>query len=359
MECNKTFISIKQLEEQDISADKICSILFQLYDELAINEQAIKVDDLKSFRSHMNTLLDRILKLYKANEDDLSKLALFKRIEDKEKNVEDYLNKINDLEEEIKSLDKLNIELKEKTSHYQDVLNKNKKLEEENKMLKERLLELDKIDLGALENLNNKILQNINKKEEEYNKITNDKEELDEKLKELDNKYMKANQILEDLNNKYILGKTQINRIEEKNKELENLMKENEDLLSKRDSLKKLTDKTNELTDINNTIKQEIKTMNDILGKEETDDNDCQLKKLESLHVDVSDLLEDYLVNNYIYEIEDEINLNDMGLLDYLEFMNKYILNTRSNMESYYKTTKRIYKIISRENKTARKNDDE
>lgn len=360
MECNKTFISIKQLEQQDISADKICSILFQLYDELAIDDQAIAVDDLKAFRSHMNTLLDRILKLYKANEDRLSKLALFKRIEDKEKSVEEYLNKINELEEDIKRLDKANLDLKEKTSMYDEILNKNNELEEENRLLKERLTKLETIDLKALEEDNELLLNTVETKEKEYNKIVENKEGLDHKLEDLDKKYVEVNQLVDELTDQYNQGFEQLTLLQEKSSELEELIKENEELLNQKETLEELTKKTNELENVNNTIKDEIKSMNGILGRESIDEDDKQhIRRLESIKIDVSQLLEEFLINNPIEEIEEEVELNNLGLWDYLNLVDNYIYKTRTYMTSYLNTTKNIYKIISIKNSTTRYDEDD
>lgn len=358
MECNKTFISIKQLEQQDISADKICSILFQLYDELAIDEKATTVDDLKAFRSHMNTLLDRILKLYKTNEESLSKLALFKRIEDKEKNVEEYLNKINELEENIKLLDKVNIELKEKTSMYDEILDKNNALEEENKVLKEKLAKLEVLDLDALEESNKQLTSILETKEKEYTKIVEYKEQLDHKLEELDKKYAEASELVDILTQQYNDGCDELTLLQQKSNELEELVIENKELLSKRESLEELTKKTNELENVNNTIKDEIKSMNGILGRENIDeDNHSHIRRLEAIRVDISQLLEEYLINNQIDEIEEE--LDNLDLIDYLNLVDNYIYKTRTYMTSYLNTTKNIYKIISIKNSTARKDEDD
>ena len=154
MECNKTFISIKQLEEQDICAEKICSLLSQLYDELAIFEHALEVNDLNAFRSSMSILLNRVLNLYKKNEDSLSKSGVFQRIKNREQEVEDYQQKVEELKEELVKIEELNKELKDKTKQYDDIKEENTKIEEENKKLLEKVKEIEKKNLEKREEEN-------------------------------------------------------------------------------------------------------------------------------------------------------------------------------------------------------------
>lgn len=358
MECNKTFISIKQLEQQDISADKICSILFQLYDELAISPSSIEVNDIKAFRSHMNTLLDRILKLYKANEGELSKLALFQRIEAKEKEIEDYKEKINSLEEEIEQSDILNQKLLDQTKEYKSLKEKNDELTKENVELKERLKELSKIDLKILKDENNLILEEIKTIQTEYDHIT---EEILNNTKVLEQSVENYNELVKN-NNITILKieelEQQLSTLQQQKKQLEEEKTKYENQKQNLKTLKEIKTELESLQDVNNKLEDKISELEKIIGNN-SEENYLQLQKLKDTQLEVLKLLKEYSINNNIKDIEEQLELEETNIFDYIEKMNQFIVATKQSMNQYYTIALEVRKIIAIENSTAREEDDE
>lgn len=357
MECNRTFISIKQLEEQDISAEKICSLLSQLYDDLAGYEHALEVNDLNAFRSHMSTLLNRVLNLYKTNEDSLSKSGVFQRIKNRELEVEEYQRKVDDLKEELEKIDELNHELKDKTKDYNQIKDKNKELESQNQELKAKIKELEKINLEKLEEDNKNLENYISQKEESYKTLNEDNKNLKNQLEDLRIKYDQVLDIYKENKKQNEQLSIEINEISRKEEELRQEKELNKDKLEKLEKLENIQKEVNSIKDNNKALDSKIDELEDILGIGSNDEI-VHLDRLNSMRNRTNEYLKEYLKNNEIEELEEQIDLNGMDIIQYLHFIDNLVINNRRSITTYYNLTLELRTMISEAISTSREDDD-
>lgn len=228
MECNNTFILIKQKEEQNLSAEDVCQIMNELFMELTQNTSTLQVNDMSVFRNSMDYLLENILPLYENNVEEFKNYPFFQMMNNQKEKIVFYQQQINNLKEDIDALAKTNQQLSLLTQDYHQYTQKKNELIQEQITLSNQQKEMEDIDLKTLEQQTQELKDQI-QTIQQYHQLKEEVQTLQIQKQEYDDFILELQQLKEE---KQTL-ETQLSKINLTKEKIEQAEKHYQYLLSK------------------------------------------------------------------------------------------------------------------------------
>lgn len=293
MKCENTKIAVSSLEKQDLCGEVVCEILYGLFDELKGDEE-LEVNNISEFKKKMSVLLERILGLYTANKEALSKERMFELLNKKKNQIDNYTKQLNELQSEIEQADRLEVQLQKVHAQYQQKLHEKEKLEACHQEIDEELAKINLISLEGLKQtltIKRQTLSTLKQEQLDYqNKFNQTNQELQDlapevaKLKEYVTDNQQALEQLKTLKNELAQEKVRVDELKQEQLKLEDLQNQLAAAKDEKETLEKNIEMLQEKFSCNQEQRQELLAMlkekNEFVKQKLKDNDDQEIDSL-------------------------------------------------------------------------------
>ncbi len=303
-----------------------------------------KLNEITYNQTNYNDIIDELKKYennYIKNDKIINKLKENFNIK-KNSEIEDILNKINNIKNNLKVLQKeisLLESKKNKINHIKNISETEKQFNINNKLIEKNKIKIDLLNENIIDNTN--LIDEIKKAKKivtEYNLSKKLFDELNE-----ENKYLLQHKFndscIQCINNKKIHKKInykekidKLNNFIEENNNIEEELQDLENILSNKNKIKELSDEINSTEEQNKNIIELLKINKQNLENEELNNKiNIEINKLKIEHEEINYEYDECLKNYNI--LKDYIN--EQNKLEYkIENYRKIELNWRKNEEN-------------------------